>query len=318
MPFALRVAISVALLAFIAYQVDWGKTYYLLAASEWRWLLIAFVAFNASMVLAARRWQVLLDTTANSTVPFRAAIKGTYSSLWLSNFLPTAFGGDIARVATARSVGADVARAAAVSVVDRYLGFVTLSLIFLCSESVAAWLGHEAGFRSVATFLALGFLGSLVFLVGGAQMRMPRRWLRKARMRQVARCTGVLRALGRRGGWNVSFLLLNVIVCACGVGAYWAAANCLSHQVSLQAAIAAATLGALASSLPISPSGWGVREGTVAVVLSQAAGISAGEAGLIALLNGLVIGGTSLLGVAASTRLNWRRQGPIAPSKIAG
>lgn len=299
MALALRIAISVAMLAFLAFQVQWAQTYDVLLKSHWQWLVLAFVAFNASMVLASGRWLQLLNGATRARSNLGAAVRATYASLWLSNFLPTAFGGDIARVTAARRAGADIPRTLAVCLVDRYLGLVTLSLLFLMSEVLTALVQGPSGFRFVSVQLAALFVGSLVVLFVMTRLRARRRWLRRRWFRMCVRCSSVIRVVAGAGKLRTRLIVLNVLACLFGVGAYWAAAKCLAPDVSFTAAMAAATLGTLASALPISLSGWGVRETTVAAVLAQSAGVPVTEAGLIALLNGLVIGCTALIGLAA-------------------
>ena len=83
-----------------------------------------------------------------------------------------------------------------------------------------------------------------------------------------------------------------------GTAAYWGAIRCVTTAVSFPAALAVATVGTIASALPISLSGWGVREGAVAVTLTQSMALSSGDASLVAILNGIVIGVTGLIGFA--------------------
>src|SRR5205823_11166259 len=108
MSVALRVLVSAALLTFVLFLVDWRGVLGALARGEWSWLGMAFLAFNCSTVFAAKRWQLIVSASGASRtrLKMRAAVAATYVSLWLSNFLPTAFGGDIARVLGARRAGA--------------------------------------------------------------------------------------------------------------------------------------------------------------------------------------------------------------------
>jgi hypothetical protein len=101
-----------------------------------------------------------------------------------------------------------------------------------------------------------------------------------------------------------------------GVAAYWGAIRCVDSSIGFPTALAVAAIGTFASALPISLSGWGVREGAVAVALTQSTGLSTGDASLVALLNGIVIGLTSLAGfgvsiaVGRSASARWKAREP--------
>jgi glycosyltransferase 2 family protein len=313
MSIALRVLVSAALLALVASHVDWHDIWDATAHARWDWLVGAFVAFNASIVFASKRWQLIVhaDGDMGTRIRTKSAITATYISQWLSNFLPTAFGGDVARVVIARRAGAALPHAIASAVLDRFVGIVTLALIFLAVEAALAAGGGRRLFLPVAALLGFGFLVLFLMLWAGAHIPLRRRWLRSRVVRFLARATRVLRTLHVTPAAIAPILLASVMATMLGVLAYWGAIQCVSTGVGFPIALAAAVLGTIASATPVSLSGWGVREGTVAFVLTQAGAMQASDASLVAILNGLVIAATSLVGLAISltVRWNWRGSG---------
>ena len=306
MPVALRILVSAALLGFVLWQVDWQGVLGALARAEWEWLAVALLAFNGSMILASRRWGLIVSASGADRLKMRAAVAATYISLWLSNFLPTAFGGDVARVVTARRAGARLPVALSGAVLDRYVGLTTLAFLFVLLEASLAAAGRTRPWLPVAAFFAAGFGLLLASSWTGAHVRMRRRWLRARAIRFVARATGLLRALGARPALCGHVLAASVAATMLGVAAYWGAIRCVSASVGFPVALAVAALGTLASVIPISVSGWGVREGTVALVLSESGALSPSDASLVAILNGIVIAVTSLLGLAISLAVGWQ------------
>lgn len=305
MPLAVRVLVSAALLALVLSQVEWRDVLGALARAELSWLLVALLAFNGSMIVASKRWQLILGAGGGTQVSSRVALAATYVSLWLSNFLPTAFGGDIMRVLTARRAGARLSLALASAVLDRYLGLTTLAVLFFLFEAALAGAGHPRPLLPLAAAFAVGSAALLVLLWGGSHLPLRRRWLRSRTVRFAARSMGLLRALGGRPAVSVRVMAASVVAIMLGVAGYWGAIRCVSSNVDLSTALAVAALGTLASAIPVSLSGWGVREGTVAVVLSQTGSLSASDASLVAILNGAAIGVTSLIGLAISLSVGW-------------
>lgn len=302
MPFFWRVLVSASLLAVVLYQFNWREASEALAKMNWMWLVAAVLAFNASMVLAAYRWQLIVAGGGKhgARVGARECVAATYLSLWLSNFLPTAFGGDVARVFAARRRSATWTWAVSSTVMDRALGLFALAMIFLFSEAVLLLAGNPGGWLMPAAALAGSFALAFLVLAGSAAIRIPLSRLRTGYVRSLARSVHALRILFAQRALVVRILAASIAAAGFGTLAYWGAASSVAPGISLSAAVAAAALGTIASAVPISLSGWGVREGTVAAVLSQAGGLSTTDAGVAALLNGLVIGATSLAGMFAS------------------
>jgi hypothetical protein len=308
MPLAVRILVSVVLLGIVLWQVEWRGLLGALARAEWGWLAVAFLAFNGSMVFASKRWAMITNASDSlrHQVAWRASIVATYVSAWLSNFLPSAFGGDIARVVTARRAGASLPLALSGAILDRYLGLVTLAFLFLLFEAAFAVSGESRPWLPAAALMAAGFGFPLAVIWVGAHFRLRRRWLRSGMARFAARATGLLRSLGAKPGLSVRVLVTSVATILLGVAAYWGAIRCVGPGVGFAAALAVAALGTLASALPISFSGWGVREGTVAFVLSEGGALSMSDSSVAALLNGAVIAATGLIGLAISLTSDWR------------
>jgi uncharacterized protein (TIRG00374 family) len=313
MSIALRVLVSAALLVFISYQVDWRSVSNALAQAQWAWFAFAFLAFNLATVFAALRWRLIVASSAMSRqeVGAGSAVAATYASLWLSNFLPTAFGGDVARVVVARKSGVDLPVALGSAVLDRGLGFMTFVFLFVVAEVVLAAAGQSRPLLPVAAAMAFGFAVLFALLKGGAHFPVRRRWLRSRLVRFIVRTAGVLRTFGIQSGTVGRVLLASLAATMLGILAYWGAVRCVSSSVDFPVALAAAVLGTVASAMPVSLSGWGVREGTVAFVLTHAGALSASDASLVAILNAIVIAATSLIGLAVSVSVGWRGKAPV-------
>jgi uncharacterized membrane protein YbhN (UPF0104 family) len=310
MSVAIRILVSASLLGFLLWQVDWPGVRHGLATAEIGWLVVAFVAFNAAMVLAAKRWEAIVGAAASvsaTRLTSLAAVVATYVSLWLSNFLPTAFGGDIARVVAAQRAGNRVAAAISGALLDRYLGLTMLALLFVTSEALGAALGRPRPLLPIAALLAGGLAIPLLLAWQGAGLRLRRRWLRPRAVRFIARGSSVMRTLRARPATCGIVVVASIAATLLGVAAYWCAIRAIGVAAPFSTALAVAALGTFASAIPVSVSGWGMREGTVALVLVQSGTLSAADASAAALCNGAVIGLTSLVGLVVLLTYAGRR-----------
>ncbi|MDX1414109.1 MAG: lysylphosphatidylglycerol synthase transmembrane domain-containing protein [Candidatus Promineifilaceae bacterium] len=93
------------------------------------WLLVGFVLVNASIVLRAYRWQILIRGL-HTRVPFSRLVELYYVGSFFNVFLPSGFGGDVVRVLElSRDIPADTATGTVL--VDRLSGLMMLFALAL-------------------------------------------------------------------------------------------------------------------------------------------------------------------------------------------
>ena len=313
MALAVRLIVSASLLGLVIWQVDWRETRSGLATADLAWLAAAFMAFNGAMVFAGLRWGIIVRAGARQRIrlPWTVSVRATYVSLWLSNFLPTAFGGDVARVFTAQRAGASLSISVSATMFDRYCGLTMLALLFLISEAGSAMTGQTRPFLPSAAILTAALGIPLLLVWHGSALSLRRSWLRSRVVRFVARSTGILRKLRSEKRASAAVVATSIVATVLGVAAYWCAIRSQGAGPSFATALAVAALGTLASTLPVSVSGWGVREGAVVWVLSQSGTLSASHASVVAICNGAVIALTSLVGFAMLLAIRGSRPTPL-------
>jgi len=174
---ALKIMISLALIAYLFRRIDLAEVGSVLASARPAYLLLALFLYLAAITLNAVRWQGLLRAQGLA-VPLTALLECTFVGVFFNNFLPANVGGDVIRgYGLARYT--DRAADAAVSViVDRIVGL----LAFLTSAVVAALIAlrttGQANLRqlALAAVVTLGVVG-LGFLL--LLSRRLRAWLGK-------------------------------------------------------------------------------------------------------------------------------------------
>ena len=98
-------------------------------------------------------------------------------------------------------------------------------------------------------------------------------------------------------------LLYTMISTLFGLASYWCSAQAAGAAIDLLPLMIAVAIAVLASVLPISLSGWGVREGALVSLLEQLAGLDPARASLIAAANALTIVAVSLVGLTCEIGL---------------
>ncbi len=299
----LRYTLSLAVLAWIGWSVDW-RGFGGLHGLDLPLALLATALAGVAYPLQAWRWQRLL--AAQGIVPGTAWVHGVF---WLGNFynsfLPGGIAGDGVRLHYTWQQDAGRRAGAAASIVaDRLLGFA--ALVGLAAAALALQLalrGDHTGLRSLliasaATFVALA-VGGLVLVRPRYWVPFAARWIGEGR---AASLGAAFVAVGAKRGTLCAVLALSVTVWLVDFAALWLLARAVGLETGILEIAVAGAAAYVAATLPISIGGHGVREGALVIVLGWL-GIGSGQPGLVlqlALAFWAVTTGWSLLGGLAA------------------
>jgi hypothetical protein len=238
-------------------SIDLGAVVDLIGRAEPLALAVAGLVVIVQFAVLVWRWQLVIHILDGRAVGFGALALLLGHSFLIGQVLPSSVGGDVARtVLLSRSTGAAVAARSVIC--DRLLGFAALALLVVPTVPVIAeMIGSVTPFLTL-TVWALGAVTAVAFVFAYAlAYRLP--WLE----RHVAAVAGDLRITLRSGkigllatalGIGSSLLaVLLIYLIGSAIGADLRALDCL---VLVPPAL-------LASALPISLGGWGVREGAL-------------------------------------------------------
>lgn len=124
---ALQAMVTVALLVFVFRSFDWAALAAIGGRVSASFYLVTFVALIVGHGLYAWRWQVVL-AGMNLPVPYLNVLRQYLVGVFFSSVMPTAIGGDAAKVFyLGRHIG--FMEAGASVLVDRFLGLLWLSVI---------------------------------------------------------------------------------------------------------------------------------------------------------------------------------------------
>ena len=289
-----RLAVTAVLLAVLAARIDWAAVERRLRDGRPGWLLAAIAVVVVALLAGAWRWGLLLRA-AELPAGARPVLRGTFMGAFANNFLPTGFGGDAVRALSVARRGPELARAATTVIADRAtaltcllaLGWLTLPFGDVPRELVGAL---------VAVTIAAGVVAALV-LAAASSSRLRERIPLRARpaLTEMGRALGAVLADGgvvaRVTALGLAYQLLIVL-------SVWLGARSIGLELAYPLIAVTVPLVLLLTLLPVSLAGFGVREGSYAVLLGTA-GVSTTDATMLSLITVLAMAVASLPGAVA-------------------
>lgn len=304
----LAVVVSIGLIGILVLRADWAGIGRVLINAEAIWILVAAAAFNLSQICGALRWrEIALRLEAMPLgVSRRFAIFVTFSALWYANFLPSAFGGDAVRISQTWRQGGRMLRAVTASLLDRYLGLAGLLVVLAACLPFA---DVTAELRWALYAVITGFFS--ISIVLGRLRRLPLLASRHVNRTVIRLGAAVKRAISDRPAmWRqVIFTGLSTLL---GFAVYWCSARATGVYISPELLVIVASVAILASILPISLAGWGVRESALVSMLEHFCGIDPSLAALATGVNAIAILSGGVIGLS----LQFQYRTTMSPNRI--
>lgn len=305
-----RIAVTVALLAVVAMQIDWQQLSDRVGSGHWGLFALAVLALLAGLSLGAVRWHVLLSG-AGLHVPPAETGRAYAIGLFANNFLPTSFGGDAARAFVVAPPGRGLTRALVSVLVDRATALACL--VTLCWAVLPFDPSAVPGVLvlALAALTVVGIVAAAVVVPAlrhGAPRFLP------ARLRPSAAEVAV--QLGTYAADRT--LIARTIALGLGFQAFvmlesWLVAQSVDLDIPFTLLAVSLPLALAATVLPFSIAGFGLREGAYVVILGTA-GVSAADATLFSLLTVLAMTLASLPGgLAMLLRRDDSSTAPLPP-----
>jgi glycosyltransferase 2 family protein len=281
-----KVVVACVLLTTLAVGVDWTELPKHLARLDLAVGLLAMLVVAAELPVNATKWGWSLrlhDVRFPWLYLFRTGCFGFF----FNNFLPSAIGGDVYRVIrTAGGVEAERSRAVSAVLVERVVGLTAMllnglagALFLMGSYALAQWYVQLA---------LIGIAGALVVgsLVWAGLFRSLQRRLESVAF--LAPVWANARRIGRlRFEW-LPLLAASFVFQFMAAAVVYLAFRGIGESVPVSAALLITAAAGIASVLPISISGIGVVEGSIAGT-AVALGVSYEGGVLAALIVRLVV-----------------------------
>ena len=282
--FAAKLLLSIAVLVYIARGLDLPKLQaHLVSVDPVMFALALAMVFLQTFVLNGR-WELIMRALGVS-LDWLAGWRILMISLWFNQVLPSSVGGDAVRMWLLRQRGVQWSDAVKGVAADRFTALIGLVVLMVLGlPALLSRVSNQAALLAIGGLTLAGVAGSVVLMTLD---RLPKRLIGIPAVASFVRFGTLIRFLllqsERRGALFGSALLIHVVTAlACYVLARGVGANLsvLDAGILIPPVI-------LLTAVPISISGWGVREGAMVACLGLA-GVPSEEALSVSLLLGAV------------------------------
>lgn len=261
---ALKTAVSLTLIAYIAASLDWQGVVRTIPTADIRLLALALFAVGLVPVLAAERWR-LAAAAGGIGLQRRFFVSATYTALFAGQFLPTGVGADAVRLALLWRRNVSLQGGFQSLVVDRICGVGALIVLMSAGTPFLATRLPDGSLTPIwwaflfiaCGFAALLYLDRLPFLAASRP-----KWVEPL-LSLVVTTRSALASSQAFGAFALSFVIHVVAISSVVM-----ISRALGFPVGFWDLITPAAVAIFASMLPISLNGWGVREGAMIVGLS--------------------------------------------------
>lgn len=293
LPWALKLAMSGALIWYLLRKVDLAAAWDRAQALDPGWAALSVLLMMVQIFIAAGRWLAVLKVIGARLGALRTT-QIYYISCFFNLVLPGSVGGDAVRIWKACQAGLELSPAVNSVMLDRVITVFGLVLLVVLTQPIlmmradlpAAWLFPALAGVSVAGIVVLMLLD-----------RLPATLNRWALVRAMAALANDTRRIFLHPVNAVVNMAMAVFGHAMLSMAVYALARGLDIDVSPFDCMALVPPVVLIMTLPISISGWGVRE-TAMVVAFGLIGVDERTALVLSVLFGFVMIVSSLPGGA--------------------
>jgi glycosyltransferase 2 family protein len=276
MVMAIKLAVSVALLAWLFSRVDMGALWATARRASPLWMTIAFTIYAANVLLSVWRWWLLVEAQ-DLEVPFKKLSASMLVALFFNNFLPSNIGGDVIRIGDTAKAAGSKTLATTIVLVDRTMGMMGLVLVAACGATMVAAGTGQVRLPLGPSWLWAGFLA-------GAAVGVPVFWSPAGVGRvlqpltvvhpewvglRIDNVTTTLERFRNHPGALASCFGGAVLVQMATVAFHFAIVHALGIQIGAFDLAVAVPLAGVLQMLPVSVNGFGVREAAFCFYFSR-------------------------------------------------
>lgn len=262
----LRLAITAAILAYLATTIDMANAARAIAAISLPHLILVLMMVAIDRAVMILRWVLLLRASGNPITTVDATRLFLVSS-FVGSFLPAGVGADAARaygLARENTAGSEALASVAV---DRLLGVV--SLVLMAIIGVIAWAPQGRTDWRIAAAIMVALIMCIAVFWANEWMR----WILPAHRhegfvtRRVLRLTDAVGRYRDRRGVLVHVLVWSIVVQVLRITQAYVLALGVGMTVPFTYFLLFMPLGLLMLLLPISISGFGLPQGVIVWLL---------------------------------------------------
>jgi len=272
----IKLVVTCGIIGYLIHTQDWGKILGIVRTADKTGIAISVAISGAVISMLSFRWWIILRIQ-KIHLPLPRLIGLNLIGQFFNSFLLGSTGGDVVRVYyLIRQVPDRKALATLSLVIDRVFGLAALLIVAAFAlPSQLTVLDRDPHTRQIAFFLylilAAGGLAGIAALYSPLHKLPPffhRLWLRVPKRELVAEIFHGGRAYGRSIPLSLSALGLGCVIHLTNFAAAWFIMRALGLEVDFISAVIMMALIIAAMCLPISISGFGVREAMFILMFS--------------------------------------------------
>jgi glycosyltransferase 2 family protein len=280
-----KLAVSAVLLFFVADNIDLNRIGSRLAEARPLPLAGALILLLVAQLISALRLAVVMQAL-QTNLPIVAALRYQFIGSFFNLVLPSSVGGDAVKIWLLMRDGFGFERAFGGILIDRSSAVVGLIIIVTLAQPLYANLLPSSGLRDgIFAVLAVLLLSIPLLLLADRLPAAIRRFRLFNSLIELIRNAQVVFFTWRHGTRVVG---LSILIQLAASMVYYLLAGSLDIVMPLMACIILLPLVILITTLPISISGWGVREAAT-VTLFGAAGVDPEGALLVSVAYGISV-----------------------------
>lgn len=285
MKFWFRIVVSLLLLSWALMKLRAENIAYLLESINVGWSIFTLALLTAGIFWSARKWHLLLRCHGEVAPGYFALVRWYFMGSLANFFLPSGVGGDVLRIGLLAKSYGPLPQAASSVLMERLTGLAALIGI----AAVAVWIipspENLSFLLPVYTVLLAGLTGGLIwsFLTRNDSMRFGKpNGLQTRFQAELFRWISAIACYRHRLRLLALAFLLSVVFQLQVIATAYVVARSFGIDLSWEACLLCIPLATLATLLPISINGVGVRESVYVFLLTQM-GVAREEAFLVGL-----------------------------------
>lgn len=287
-PWGVKGALSVAIIAYVFHKVDLATAWQQAKHADLVWVAAALLAQLVQIPIGGIRWHSVARAIARGPGPHLGLLRANelfYISSFINVVIPGAVGGDGFRMWRVRRDGVALGEAVSSVMLERVASLFGLFCLVTATEpALIGRIGTLPGAWVFPGLTALGAFGIVVLMVLD---RLPDSLTHIRLVRGLVGLAGAARAVFLRPVTALIVMVWSILGHANLAVVVWFLAKALHLDVDLFDCMALVPPVILLLTLPISISGWGVREQAMVTAFALV-GVQTESALVLSLMFGVI------------------------------
>lgn len=267
----LKLLVTTSLFVWIFSQVDFDTLANSLVNTKLSYFYLAIISHALAFTLFSVRWWYLYKTQDTSS-RYRDTFKSYYLGLFFNNFLPTGIGGDVIRILRLRKFGYTTHLLVSSSLMDRILGLTSILMMGLVALSITPDFVLHPNTKLIIYIIAILTPFGLLFLFSDYMPKLTQLAIQrfhKGRLTDfLLNVMSTLHEYRQSRPRVLVALILSILAQYFIIASYVLVGFSLDISLPISVFFIIIPIVFLATSLPISIGGLGVREGVIVSLFS--------------------------------------------------